>query len=1296
MAEHSEGDSFSLPKKKRRIHVGLVECTSYSRSQEGSATLRQPVNRNAPNREPHQGLQPRPSRRRNTKFQAPRKVGERADNLQSISSVSGTDSQSLSQSQNTTGDLQYSHNESQHKNGQADCDEFDFDGDDSEMVAQSSDKSIELLTALGGFTSAAAMHRQPANASWTDSNQFSSSRNTGKNFVQTNYYSSSQNSTGQKRKSGKQWGKDANQRSITQFMKSSAAGSDTVGDMNHNTGPSIRGQQACLITPRSQSSSQANTINSNDRVTYGTPSKTKMYSPLKKVSDCVYVISDEDSPRSSQEKGSAQKRVPPVPSTCSFVKKRFEGQKAVNKTANNSAQKGHSNSKTRSATNKSRSSSRIGKNSVKKQRTISSIGSGQNSTSDSSMRLDDINFNYSDDDFQPSSSATGVSSETPAVKREVRVGKTFGLLGDSKVKVILVNYFERLPPDVMENIFCRLPMMDLCLNMNLVCTSWNDIISNEKFIPWKKLYHHVKLDRADAKRTVEEIIQAEGMTRSSLRLLNLISYMQSFKRVSKENNVCELLQQHPKYTWAVALLKERAPQCFIEQEPNPWSVLCALVLLAASVEDISFCLHLLTSARSHLLSAEVLECLYCIATFLLAFKMRGQTRINAVQQVHEGLHRIPIMEAKRSSMVCSIHYRLFYALYLFENASVSNHSMLQEAKAGHAGQQSIVKYSQGETEVRLTHEQMRIIKYTPDQATGEVVKIFAFAGTGKTTTLVRYAQMRPNLKFLLLVFNKSVCEHAKSKFPPNVTCKTGHGLAFSYTGRKYAAEKQLNGGNMRVFEIVMGLPERPEGQKENMYVRAKLVMNTLKNFMASADEHITTQHTPQFIINDDGMREPIEHNKRMLYAEDAEHYWHRMTNLHDRFVKMTHDGYLKLFQLSKPKLWGYDIIMVDEAQDLTPALLDVVQKQRQPKVFVGDQHQQIYAFRGAVNAMSGVQASRVFYLTQSFRFGPEVSHVANIMLEILKGERRKTLVGHGIPGKMNGEQVGQLTILCRTNFTLFAEAVKLCVYSDQPIKISIVGGMDSFGFPMLEDIYTLMMAPADRVKEKRDIQSKFIARFENIGELEKYAKKTADVELLGKIRIVQSYHHNLPQCINKIRQKSIRDTTQADVLLSTVHKAKGLEFSTVKVTDDFLDLQQFLESGILHTGMIPLAIPVEEANLMYVAVTRAKHALIMSESIFALLTQIGGGGMHPVLSEKLKKDGVSFVCEETKTEFQPQALTIQKQEITLGNKRVVRSCVYSPVSLVGNGSEYAHLMGDREEQKRQEKERQPVVVLVPI
>ncbi len=39
---------------------------------------------------------------------------------------------------------------------------------------------------------------------------------------------------------------------------------------------------------------------------------------------------------------------------------------------------------------------------------------------------------------------------------------------------------------------------------------------------------------------------------------------------------------------------------------------------------------------------------------------------------------------------------------------------------------------------------------------GQVLKVLAFAGTGKTTTLVAYARKRPRMRFLYLAFNKSV------------------------------------------------------------------------------------------------------------------------------------------------------------------------------------------------------------------------------------------------------------------------------------------------------------------------------------------------------------------------------------------------------------------------------------------------------------------------------------------------------------------------------------------------------------
>ena len=55
------------------------------------------------------------------------------------------------------------------------------------------------------------------------------------------------------------------------------------------------------------------------------------------------------------------------------------------------------------------------------------------------------------------------------------------------------------------------------------------------------------------------------------------------------------------------------------------------------------------------------------------------------------------------------------------------------------------------------------------------------------------------------------------------------------------------------------------------------------------------------------------------------------------------------------------------------------------------------------------------------------------------------------------------------------------------------------------------------------MKSEFIKRFNNFGELSKYAKRTMDAELTGKIKIVQTYHNKLPEYISKIRAKTIGD-----------------------------------------------------------------------------------------------------------------------------------------------------------------------------
>lgn len=60
----------------------------------------------------------------------------------------------------------------------------------------------------------------------------------------------------------------------------------------------------------------------------------------------------------------------------------------------------------------------------------------------------------------------------------------------------------------------------------------------------------------------------------------------------------------------------------------------------------------------------------------------------------------------------------------------------------------------------------------------------ASIGTGKTSTLVKYAEKWSQSRFLYVTFNKSIAKQAELVFPSNVICKTFHSMAYSHVGRK--------------------------------------------------------------------------------------------------------------------------------------------------------------------------------------------------------------------------------------------------------------------------------------------------------------------------------------------------------------------------------------------------------------------------------------------------------------------------------------------------------------------------------
>lgn len=170
-------------------------------------------------------------------------------------------------------------------------------------------------------------------------------------------------------------------------------------------------------------------------------------------------------------------------------------------------------------------------------------------------------------------------------------------------------------------------------------------------------------------------------------------------------------------------------------------------------------------------------------------------------------------------------------------------------------------------------------------------------------------------------------------------------------------------------------------------------------------------------------------------------------------------------------------------------------------------------------------------------------------------------------------------IVCRTNAKLFDIAVE-----NLDKKLFFVGGINSYSFDELLDIQNLLF------KKHEYIKNQFIAKFADLKELLEYINETKEVDLKQKIFVLFKYvHGDIIKLIKVIEKSSVKKQEQADLILSTGHKSKGLEWNNVEIIDDFLNIKQELEERVRIT------IAKEELNLLYVAITRAKNSLSISK-----------------------------------------------------------------------------------------------------
>lgn len=254
------------------------------------------------------------------------------------------------------------------------------------------------------------------------------------------------------------------------------------------------------------------------------------------------------------------------------------------------------------------------------------------------------------------------------------------------------------------------------------------------------------------------------------------------------------------------------------------------------------------------------------------------------------------------------------------------------------------------------------MSFTPTQEQQEAVamshvvrnlKLSALAGSAKTSTCVLIAEANP-CPSLYLAFNKTMAQDAAGRFPDWVEVRTTHSLAYKVFGRQYshkltrpAGAYQNVGWTGSEVARLLHIPSQIIRSTNEIVTSNSIgacVILTVGNFEHSADEELSKKHVSLMAIPSKKQTR-ADFPKKKLEAEilkSAQSLWRKRTDLLSP-VLISHDTYLKLYQLSKPDLSQYEMIYLDEYQDTNPCVHAIAMQQvKSNMIAVGDKFQAIY------------------------------------------------------------------------------------------------------------------------------------------------------------------------------------------------------------------------------------------------------------------------------------------------------------------------------------------------------------------
>lgn len=451
-------------------------------------------------------------------------------------------------------------------------------------------------------------------------------------------------------------------------------------------------------------------------------------------------------------------------------------------------------------------------------------------------------------------------------------------------------------------------------------------------------------------------------------------------------------------------------------------------------------------------------------------------------------------------------------------------------------------------------------------------------GAGKTTMVFDMATLESNKTFLYLSFGSDNAKLAKVRMPQNVVSSSFHALA----KQEMDIDSNRITSRFTMSDASVVLNQFCETVPEPKLMEAFLL---LLRFFCMSNSSLHRVH--DVLLKKQAAFPTLSNEERTSVLKAFKEYWQSLWKP-DSKLPVTHDMYFKAYSLCAGTI-HFDYLIIDECQDLNDTMRALISRISMftpdlKIIRLGDLCQQIYSFRGASGA--AMQDKPDFALNRSLRFGRKLAALANRFMSDqlvsyytpIVSDTDHTLIREAETVDVLLKRVQQgfrPTVIARHNMTLW---LLLKTFALQGIPCSLGRGF-KHDLRFLQALYALKnKMPANHPQ----LNGTSYARFHQ------QARLHHDTSMLLACRFVESMGKEGSDVFAKI-QRMIVSPKHAQVLLTTLHQAKGLEYRHVVLADDF---PPCWDPATKHFNPIER----EEAHIIYTAITRAKESLALPKS----------------------------------------------------------------------------------------------------